>query len=108
MDWKIEYFSDAVQREILALPAGLLARYIHLTDRMIGFGPNLGMPHTRSIDKGLFELRLKATEGIARVFFFARTGQCIMMLHQFMKKSQKTPPKEIKIARRRMKEMQNA
>jgi len=58
--------------------------------------------------KGLFELRLKAAEGIARVFFFARTGQRIVMLHQFVKKSQKTPPKEIKIARRRMKEMQNA
>ena len=108
MNWKIEYFSDAVQREILALPAGLLARYIHLTDRMIGFGPNLGMPHTGSMDKGLFELRLKAAEGIARVFFFARTGQRIVMLHQFVKKSQKTPTKEINLARRRMKEMQNA
>ncbi len=108
MDWKIEYFSDMVQREILTLPAGLLARYIHLTDRMIGFGPNLGMPHTRSMDKGLFELRLKAAEGIARLFFFARTGPRILMLRQFVKKSQKTPPKEIKIARRRMKEMQNA
>ena len=114
MDWKIEYYSETVQHEILALPAGLLARYIHLTDRMIGFGPNLGMPHTRSMDKGLFELRLKAAEGIARVFFFARTGQRIVMLHhivmlhQFVKKSQKTPPKEIKTARRRMKEMQNA
>ena len=108
MDWKIEYYSESVQREILALPAGLLARYIHLTDRMIGFGPNLGMPHTRSMGKGLFELRLKATEGMGRVFFLARTGQRIAMLHQFVKKSQKTPPKEIKIARRRMQEMQNA
>ena len=108
MGWKIEYFNDAVQREILALPAGLLARYIHLTDRMIGFGPNLGMPHTGSMDKGLFELRLKAAEGIARVFFFTRMGQRIVMLHQFVKKSQKTPTKEINLARRRMKEMQNA
>ena len=108
MDWKIEYYSETVQHEILALPGGLLARYIHLTDRMIDFGPNLGMPHTRSMDKSLFELRIKAAEGIARVFFFVRTGQRIVMLHQFVKKSQKTPPKEIKIARRRMKEMQNA
>lgn len=108
MDWKIEYYSETVQREILALPAGLLARYIHLTDRMIGFGPHLGMPHTRSVDKGLFELRLKAAEGIARVFYFMRTGQRIVMLHEFVKKTQKTPSKELKIARRRMKELQNA
>jgi phage-related protein len=106
--WKIEYYSEAVQREILTLPAGLLARYIHLTDRMIDFGPNLGMPHTRSMGKGLFELRLKSAEGIARVLFFARTSQRIVMLHQFVKKSEKTPPKELNIARRRMKEMQNA
>ena len=108
MPWKIEYYSENVQREILNLPAGLLARYIHLTDRMIDFGPNLGMPHTRPMDGGLFELRVRAAEGIARVFFFARTGQRILMLHQFVKKSPKTPPKEIKIARRRMKETQNA
>ncbi len=108
MDWKIEYFSGAVQSEILALPSGLLARYIHLTDRMIGFGPNLGAPHTRAMNKGLFELRLKATEGISRVFFFVRTGQRIVMLHQFVKKTQKTPPKELEIARRRMKELKNA
>ena len=108
MTWKIEYFDATVQGEIFSLPAGLLARYIHLTDRMMEFGPNLGMPHTRSMVKGLFEMRLKAAEGIARVFFFTRTGQRIAMLHQFSKKTQRTPPREIKIARRRMKEMQNA
>ena len=108
MDWKIEYYSETVQREIFALPAGLLARYIHLTDRMIAFGSHLGMPHTRSMDKGLFEVRLKAAEGIARVFYFTRSGQRIVMLHQFVKKKQKTPSKELKIARRRMKELQNA
>lgn len=108
MEWKIEYYSEVVQRDILALPTGLLARYIHLTDRMIAFGPNLGMPHTRSMDKGLFELRLKAAEGIARVFFFTRTGQRIVILHQFVKKTQKTPSKELNIARHRMKELLNA
>ena len=108
VDWKIEYCNDTVQREILALPSGLLARYIHLTDRMLGFGPNLGTPHTRAMDKGLFELRLKAAEGIARVFYFVRTGRSIVMLHQFVKKTQKTPAKELKIARHRMKELKNA
>lgn len=108
MDWKIEYYSVIVQRDILALPAGLLARYLHLTDRMIAFGPSLGMPHTRSMGTGLFELRLKAAEGIARVFFFTRTGQRIVVLHQFVKKTQKTPSKELNIARRRMKELLNA
>lgn len=55
----------------------------------------------------MFELRLKAYEGIARVVYFTWSGQRIIMLHQFVKKSQKTPRKEIQIASRRMKEMQN-
>ena len=57
--------------------------------------------------KGLFELRIKAAEGIARVFYFVKVGQRIVMLHHFVKKSQKTPSKELKTARQRMKELKN-
>ena len=53
---------------------------------------------------GLFELRLKAAEGIGRVFYCTLVRSRIMMLHQFVKKSEKTPRKELAIARRRMKE----
>jgi len=72
------------------------------------YGPNLGMPHTRAMGEGLFELRLKAAEGIARVFYCTLIGQRIVMLHQFIKKSEKTPRKELEIARRRMKEAKDA
>ena len=71
------------------------------------YGPNLGMPHTRSMGDGLFELRLKATEGIARVFFCTVVGRQIVMLHQFVKKSEKTPKRELKIAWNRMKEIRD-
>lgn len=72
------------------------------------YGPNLGMPHTRAMGDGLFELRLKAAEGIARVFFCTLIGRRIVMLHQFIKKSEKTPRNELEIARRRMKETKDA
>jgi phage-related protein len=72
------------------------------------YGPNLGMPHTRSLKGGLFELRLKSTEGIGRVFYFTLSGREIKMLHCFVKKTQKTPGKELRIARKRMKEMKDA
>ena len=65
MNWTITYYSEAVQTEILSLSAGLLARYLRYTDRMETYGPDLGMPHTRPLGQGLFELRLKASEGIA-------------------------------------------
>ena len=87
------------------LPVTLQARYIALTDRMIEYGPNLGLPHTDAFGGGLFELRLKGAEGIARVFFCTMVEQEIVMLHSFMKKTQKTPEKELKLAKKRMKEL---
>jgi phage-related protein len=71
------------------------------------YGPDLGMPHTRAMGQGLFELRLKAAEGVARVFYCTIVDRQIVMLHQFVKKTEKTPAKELAIARRRMKELTN-
>lgn len=106
MEWEIVYYSEDLQQAILGFPAGLQARYIHLTERMLTFGPDLGMPHTQAMGKGLFELRLKSKEGIGRVFFCILPARRIMMLHAFVKKSAKTPAKELKIARNRMREVQ--
>jgi len=108
MSWRVTFYSSAVENEILALPAGIVARFIRYAERMEVFGPDLGMPHTRAMKNGLFELRLKAAEGIGRVFYCTLSGDRIVMLHQFVKKSQKTPPKELEIARRRMKEVKDA
>lgn len=57
--YTITYYNDAVQAEIMALPATLQARYICLTERMIVYGVNLGKPHTEAFGGGLFELRLR-------------------------------------------------
>jgi phage-related protein len=108
MNWAITYYSESVQADILALPAGLLARYLRYADRMEVYGPDLGMPHTRAMGGGLFELRLKSTEGIARVFYCTMIGKRVMILHQFTKKTRKIPPKELALARRRMKEVKDA
>jgi phage-related protein len=72
---------------------------------MIEFGPNLGMPHTRALGEGLFELRVKGLEGIARVFYCTVVQRRIVMLHAFIKKSQKTPKRELDIAKRRLQEV---
>lgn len=108
MSWSIHYQNEAVESFVRELPAGLLARYLRLTDMMLEFGANLGMPHTQSMSNGLFELRVKGKEGIARVFYCTRVGQRIIMLHGFVKKSQKTPPKELKIARERLAEVRKS
>jgi phage-related protein len=71
------------------------------------FGPDLGMPHTKAIGEGLFELRLKAAAGLVRVFYCKADRRKIVMLHQFMKKSRKTPRKELAVAYRRMREIKH-
>ena len=105
MKWQIKYYNQKLEKKISNLPYGLLARYLRLTDLMCEFGPNLGMPHTRALGDGIYELRVKGKEGIARVFFCAKIGQKIIILHCFVKKSQKTPKKEIKVAKSRMSEV---
>jgi phage-related protein len=104
MKYSIIYYSQEIQEEIMNLPVTLQARFIGLTDRMMEHGPNLGLPHTDAFGGGLFELRLKGAEGIARVFFCLIVKQQIVMLHSFIKKTQKTPDKELKLAKQRMKE----
>ena len=107
MSFEIIYFNSVVEKNILKLPYDLLARYLRLTDLMIEFGPNLGMPHTKAMKDGLFELRLKSKEGIARVLYCTIVKSRVVILHSFMKKSNKTPQKELKTAIKRMKEVKN-
>src|SRR5262245_19057056 len=97
--WVIEYYSSQVEKEIEELPPGLLARYLRLADLWQEYGANLGMPHTRALNDGLFELYVKGKEGIARVFYCTLKGQRIIVLHSFLKTSQKTPPRELQIVR---------
>lgn len=92
----------------MELPDTLAARYIVLTRRMIALGPNIGEPHTKAFGDGLFELRLKGAEGIARVFFCTLVGKRIVMLHSFIKKSERTPSREREVAETRMKETKRA
>lgn len=106
--YTIRYYDGLVQAEIFALPKTLQARYVALSRRMVASGPNLGMPHTRALGSGLFELRLKGVEGIARVFYCVQIGRNIVMLHGFVKKTDKTPPTERKIAEDRLKEIKHA
>lgn len=75
---------------------------------MENHGANLRMPHSRAMGNGLFELRCKGQEGIGRVFYCTLVGREIVVLHSFIKKSQETPDIEMKVARKRLKEVRNA
>ena len=73
-------------------------------------GETLQMPLSKSMPSvatGVSELRIRGADGIYRVFYLIRSASEILVFHAFMKKTQKTPPLEIELARARLRELQN-
>lgn len=105
MTWSITFYSVKVETETLELPAGVLANLLHILELVEEFGPALGRPHTAPLGKGLFEIRAKGPEGISRSLFCTMKGQEIVILHSFIKKTQKIPRTHMDRARRRMMEV---
>jgi phage-related protein len=105
MRWAVETL-DIVDGEIEALPAGLQARFLRLLEMVETVGlEELREPHVKHLDGKLWELRAKAAEGIARGLYVTVTGRRVVVLHVFVKKSQKTPTRALAIARERMKQV---
>ena len=107
MPYSIEYFHPKVRDEIENWPVGILADYARLVELLMEFGPSLRMPHSRAMGGGLFELRPRGREGIGRALYCFVIGQKVIILHAFVKQTQQTPEHELKIARKRKKEVQD-
>jgi phage-related protein len=107
MTWIVTFFNEKVREETLGFPDGILADFIHITEMIEEFGPAIGKPYTAPMGSGLFEIRAQGKEGIGRSLFCTAKGQEIIILNSFVKKTQKTPKKEIDKARKRMKELKN-
>ena len=107
MGYSIEYFHVRVRAEIESWPVDVVADYAHIVELLIEHGPNLRLPHSRAFGDGLFELRPRGKSGIGRAFYCFLVGQRVVVLHAFIKKSQQTPEHELKLARKRMKEIRN-
>jgi phage-related protein len=91
--------------KIESWPADILADYARIAELLMGHGPNLRLPHSRAFGERLFELRPRGKSGIGRAFYCFLTGRRAVILHAFVKKSQQTPDQELKLARKRMKEV---
>jgi phage-related protein len=88
-------------------PVGIYADFLRLADLMQTHGADLRLPHSRSMGQGLIELRCRGQEGIGRVFYCTAVGRNIIILHSFIKKTQETPEKELRLARKRQKDVRN-
>ena len=101
--WNIIFYekeSGAIPvREFLdALPANHHAKALRDIDVLEKYGTALTMPHIRHIQGKLWELRIKCAGDISRIFYFVPIGNDIVLLHGFVKKTQRTPGREITIA----------
>jgi len=107
MNYTISYYNERIRQQVMSLPPGILADYIHLADLIQHHGADLRMPHSRAMGDGLFELRPKGPEGIGRVFYCMQMGGSVVILHSFIKKTNATPVADLKLARKRLKEVKN-
>ena len=106
MAWRVEILNDTVSAEIAALPADMQARFLRLSERIIQAGlESLGEPHVKHLEGKLWELRLTGRDGIARALYVTTVGRRVIVVRAFVKKTQKTPSGEIKLALQRAKEI---
>ena len=105
MVFEIHYFHERVYAEVQSWPIDVLADYARLVELLTEHESSLRLPHSRAFGDGLFELRPRSRSGIGRAFYCFLQGKKIVVLNAFIKKSQQTPDNELKIARKRLKEM---
>ncbi len=107
MTFQIDYFNSRILAEIESWPVDVVADYARLVELLVEYGPSLRLPHSRAFGDGLFELRPHGRSGVGRALYCFLVGKRIVVVHAFIKKTQETPDKDLKLARKRVKELQN-
>lgn len=107
MGLQIDYFHPRVLTEIESWPVDVVADYARLVEMLAQHGPSLRLPHSKAFGEGLFELRPRGRSGIGRAFYCFMLGKRIVVVHAFLKKTRETPDKDLKLARKRVKELQH-
>jgi phage-related protein len=107
MTWSVETLNETVDEELAALPVDMRARFVWITNLITEHGlENVREPYVKYIEKGLWEIRLKGKDGISRALYVTTQPKRVIVLRVFIKKTQKIPRKEIKIALKRAEEIQ--
>jgi phage-related protein len=106
MAWSVETLGTQVDAEILALPKDMQAAFLRLAEQIEVVGlERIGRPHVKHVHDKLWEMRLTGRDGIARALYVTAVGRRVVIVHAFVKKSQKTPRGAIELALRRAKEI---
>lgn len=106
MSWTVGFVNLVAEAELNALPLDMRARFARYAELIEASGlAALREPHAKHLSGKLWELRLKGRDGIARSIYITASGQRMIVLRTFVKKTQKTPPRELEIATARTKEI---
>jgi phage-related protein len=104
-EWAVEVLNDVVEAELLSLPKDMQARFLRISELLESFGPQrVGLLHVRPLREKLWEMRLSGREGIGRAIYTPAAGRRLIVLHAFVKKTQKTPRSALNLALKRLKE----
>lgn len=101
----VEYFEKEdgtfpAEEFILSQDNKMRAKIFRLLELLEQKGNTLREPYSKSLDDGIFEIRAKQGNNITRVLYFFYIGNKIILTNGFVKKSQKTPPSEIALAKK--------
>jgi len=105
--WEIEFYRDKSGHEPVVkfldgLPLKTRAKVVRMIDLLAEQGVLLKEPYTRQIKGKIRELRVRDHLGHIRILYFTFTGRRFVLLHGFLKKTDKTPEREIDTAQKRM------
>lgn len=103
--FEVEYFEKedgtyTAEEFILSQDVKMRAKLFRLLELLEEKGNTLREPYSKSLDDGIFEIRAKQGSNITRVLYFFYIGNKIILTNGFIKKSQKTPPSEIDLAKK--------
>ena len=106
MTWSVETLNSVVDEELEALPNDMRARFVWISQLIEAHGlNNVKEPHVKHIEGALWEMRMKGRDGISRALYVTTQPKRVVVVRVFVKKSQKTPRREIKLALERAKEI---
>lgn len=106
MSWIAQILNQTVADELEALPVDMRARFSRIVELIETHGlEKVHEPLVKHLDKELWEIRVSGRDGISRAIYVTASGRRVVVVRVFVKKTQKTPPREIRLARQRAKEI---
>ena len=102
MEWSVETLNATVDEELDALPTDMRARFVRISELIAAVGiDRVGAPHVRHLTGPLWEMRLRGREGISRALYVTVRDKRVVVVRVFVKKTRRTPRREIELALRR-------